>query len=99
MMGFGGIGSSNPGGFTEFNGSLYFSAKDGNGMELWKTDGTASGTVIVKDIYPGSDNYFGESASSNPSGFTVFDGALLFQCHRWEWYRAMEERWHAVWHR
>jgi len=75
--GFGGIGSSNPGGFTEFNGSLYFSAKDGNGMELWKTDGTASGTVIVKDIYPGS-NSIGESASSNPSGFAVFDGALYF---------------------
>ncbi|MDG1172713.1 MAG: SUMF1/EgtB/PvdO family nonheme iron enzyme, partial [Opitutales bacterium] len=76
--GFGGIGSSNPSGFTEFNGSLYFSANDGNGTELWKTDGTASGTVIVKDIYPGSDN-FGDPASSNPGGFTVFDGALYFR--------------------
>ena len=34
--------------------TLFFHAKDGvNGQELWKSDGTAAGTVLVKDIFPG----------------------------------------------
>ena len=36
------------------NGTLFFTANDGtNGRELWKSDGTAAGTVLVKDIQPG----------------------------------------------
>ena len=32
-------------------GKLFFTANDGkNGRELWKTDGTKAGTVLVKDI-------------------------------------------------
>jgi len=39
------------------NNELYFSADDGvNGKELWKSDGTATGTVMVKDIN-GSGNF------------------------------------------
>lgn len=50
-----GNGSSYPYNLTLLNGAIYFSAKDSaNGSELWKTDGTAAGTVIVKDIYPGA---------------------------------------------
>ena len=34
---------------------MYFIANDGiHGKELWKTDGTLSGTVMVKDINTGS---------------------------------------------
>jgi trimeric autotransporter adhesin len=40
------------------NGSIYFVADDGaNGTELWKSDGTESGTVRVKDIRAGPDRH------------------------------------------
>jgi ELWxxDGT repeat protein len=36
------------------NGAVYFATDDGiHGIELWKTDGTPDGTVLVKDIFPG----------------------------------------------
>ena len=38
-------------------GLLYFTAYTGNtGVELWKSDGTAVGTVMVKDIRPGPES-------------------------------------------
>ncbi len=40
--------------FTKFNDKMYFAAdKDETGTELWVSDGTQSGTQIVKDIEPG----------------------------------------------
>ena len=66
-----GSAGSNPTGsnpnrlLTNVNGTLFFRANDGtHGTELWKSDGTAAGTVLVKDIYPGS-------ASSSPDGGAV----------------------------
>ena len=42
--------------FTEFQDKLYFRADDGvNGKELWVTDGTESGTELVKNIQSGQD--------------------------------------------
>lgn len=41
--------------------------------ELWKTDGTVAGTVMVKDINP--------SGSSNPSGLTNINGVLYFSAN------------------
>ncbi len=62
-----------PSGFVDFNGEVYFSADDGiNGRELWKTDGTTAGTVLVVDIFPGS-------GSSGPADLAVSNGALFFQ--------------------
>ena len=58
--------------FTAFNNSLYFQATDGtSGYELWKSDGTPSGTSLVKDIQIGS-------ASSLPSGIFSTNTNLFF---------------------
>ncbi|MCF8374710.1 MAG: choice-of-anchor D domain-containing protein, partial [Bacteroidales bacterium] len=47
--GISGVDATN--GMIVFGGSLYLSLNDGNtGAGLWKTDGTAAGTVQVKDI-------------------------------------------------
>lgn len=45
---------SNPGNFTELNGDVIFTARDGiYGYELWISDGTENGTVLLKDIVTG----------------------------------------------
>lgn len=43
--------SSYPGTFADVNGTLFFTARDGAYADdaLWKSDGTAAGTVLVKD--------------------------------------------------
>ena len=59
------------GGFVELNGALYFSATNNeHGSELWKTDGTADGTVMVKDINP--------TTGSSPGRWMVWNGLLYF---------------------
>ena len=66
-------GSSNPNELTALGNTLYFQANDGtNGEELWKSDGTASGTVMVKDIRSGS-------SSSSPYYLTAVGNTLYFQ--------------------
>jgi len=38
-------------------GKLYFTANNGiSGMELWTSDGTTEGTILVSDIFPGPEN-------------------------------------------
>src|SRR5262249_35681880 len=42
---------------TNVNGTVFFSANDGvNGTELWKSDGTAGGTVMAAEILPGVES-------------------------------------------
>ncbi|GAB3325826.1 hypothetical protein GCM10027299_24440 [Larkinella ripae] len=50
--------------------TLYFSANTFYGAELWKSDGTAAGTQLVKNINP--------SGPSNPDWFTNVNGTLFF---------------------
>ena len=48
---------SDPSSLTGVGGTLFFTADDGtHGGELWKSDGTRAGTVLVKDIHPGADD-------------------------------------------
>jgi len=58
--------------FFSNNNILYFTANDGtNGTELWRTDGAAAGTVMVKDINPGT-------GSSSCEGFTALGNTVIF---------------------
>lgn len=58
---------------TVVGNQVFFSAYTAAaGRELWKTDGTTAGTMLVRDINPGS-------ANSNPIGLTALNGKLLFQ--------------------
>jgi len=57
------------------DGYLVFAANDGvHGTELWRTDGTPSGTELVLDLNPG-----GTFDSSNPSQLRRFAGAIYFR--------------------
>lgn len=55
------------------NGNYFlFSAKGSSGgLELWKSDGTEVGTVLLKDINPGAD-------SSSPANFYPLNGVIIF---------------------
>lgn len=65
----------NPGGYPKnlkvIGNKLFFSAKKNNtDVELWVTDGTVNGTVMVKDINP--------SGASMPSDFFEYKGWVFF---------------------
>ncbi|MBI5572894.1 MAG: DUF4347 domain-containing protein [Desulfomonile tiedjei] len=53
--------------------AMFFASEDvENGTELWRSDGTAAGTFMLKDISVGK-------SGSNPSEMTLFDGKLYFR--------------------
>ena len=68
LTAFGPPRSSNPSGIVDVNGTLFFGADGGvNGSGLWKSDGTAAGTVLLKDI--------------NPSQLVNVNGTLFFSAY------------------
>jgi ELWxxDGT repeat protein len=71
------VGASVPHLLTDVGGTLLFSADDGtHGYELWRSDGTAAGTRLVRDIKPGSSSSLDDSAGR--PDFTNVGGTLFF---------------------
>src|SRR5262249_32954743 len=59
---------------TNVNGTLFFPADDGvHGRELWKSDGTRAGTVLVKDFSLGEGD-----TGIGPFYLTDVNGTLFF---------------------
>ncbi len=58
--------------FVDIGGTIFFAANNGtSGNELWRSDGTEAGTVLVADINPGT-------GSSNPYNFAAKDNVVYF---------------------
>ena len=67
--------------FTDVQGTTFFVANGGSGRELWKTDGTESGTALVADLRPGTEQggaWHTLPASSWPIGLTGNGHSLFF---------------------
>lgn len=66
-----GANNSSPTPFAKVRGYLLFAATDPvNGRELWRTDGTDTGTKMIYNI--------NGKGSADPSNFTLFNNALYF---------------------
>ncbi len=64
--------SLKPANFCAFDSKVFFTATMvGQGEELWRTDGTEAGTVLVRDIFPGP-------LGSEPAELVVSNGKLFF---------------------
>jgi ELWxxDGT repeat protein len=64
--------------------TLYFTANDGtNGFELWRSDGTKKGTVMVRDLMTGGATPALDG--SYPSNLTDVNGTLYFSAVGFLW--------------
>ncbi len=73
-----------PGPHAELNGKLIFPGiTEENGRELWISDGTEAGTLMIKDIYPGTE-------SSRPQSLMEMEGMVYFNAENetgWRLYK------------
>jgi len=60
--------------FCSCGDNLFFDATTDKGRELWRTDGTADGTILLKDIYKGFDYGLGGPLFCNGNGIVYFIG-------------------------
>ncbi len=76
--GYGDYGGDGPDNLTAVGNTLFFTAStDAHGEELWKSNGTRAGTVLVKDITPGPGG--GDSDYSyGPDNLTAVGNTLFF---------------------
>lgn len=65
-----GNNASSPKHFVEYNGELYFQARENFQTELWKTNGTITNTTQVVDLFG--------NLSAAPESLTVFNNELIF---------------------
>lgn len=71
--------------FAVLNNTLYFQANNvSQGLELWKSDGTNSGTVMVKDIFPGKSSSFSGAKLFAFNNFIYFDATDGSQYGLWK---------------
>ena len=70
--------SSHPRDFVNVGEQAFFVADSEFGTELWKSDGTADGTQLVRDIEPGE-------AGSFPTNLTPLEDLLLFHVNGDVW--------------
>ncbi len=64
---------------TAVGATLFFVARDGvHGWELWKSDGTGAGIVLVKDINPSGSSNPGGPGGAFPGAPTSVGGTLFF---------------------
>lgn len=90
--------SADPRDFMPINDTLYFSANTPeHGLEVWRSDGTANGTHLLKDIWPGT--FFDPSCwcerpnSSIPWYLTEVNGELYFQADNGDDYYYLSRLW------
>jgi ELWxxDGT repeat protein len=73
-----GAGSSFPQSLTDLNGMLYFAAHDTPGVnQLWRSDGTAAGTVKLASFSPGATKS-SESFGFSGVGFAQLGSTIVF---------------------
>lgn len=69
-----------PESFYEMNGELYFTAfVSGVGQELYKTDGTDAGTVLLKDVRTGSSSGLDFNSNDDNQLFVEYNNELYFR--------------------
>ena len=66
--------SGSPNNLHVYKNKIYFTGRDDlHGIELFETDGTDTGTHLVKDMVPGIDG-------SKPTKSIIYNGLLYFSC-------------------